>query len=159
MASAAYNTLQLLHVVGAMVVVGYLAVIPMWRSALQKDAEPNVLRAFLGTLASVQTRVVLPAIGLLFVTGLLMVVGPLAEGVPLQFSRMSQAGIAIALIFGFIVWNGLGQPAKKMLALVEKGEHQGPAMDKLWSDWRTALMSASLLALVATGLMVFLAPN
>lgn len=154
-ASATFNALQLVHVIGAMVVVGYLALIPMWRGALRKDAEPGVLRNFLETIVSVQDRLVLPALGLVVLTGILMGVGPLQEGYRLVAWRIGQASLVIALVLGFILWNGLGAPAKKMLSLVEKGEQTGPAMDKLWSEWRTALLSASLLALVVTGLMVF----
>lgn len=157
MASTTFNAIQLVHVVASMVVVGYLAVIPMWRGALRKDAEASVIRAFLETLQRVQAMVVLPAIAIIIVSGLLMVAGPFREGYLLSVSRMAQAGLVIALILGFIVWSGLGQPAKKMIALVEKGEHAGPAMDKLWGDWRAALYSAAVLSLVATGLMVFLA--
>lgn len=155
MASTTFNALQLIHVFGAMVVVGYLAVIPMWRGALRKDADPGVVKAFLETLVSVQMRVVLPAVGLLVLTGLLMTVGPLAEGYALALSRMAQAGLVIGVVLGFMIVSGLGGPAKKMLSLLEKGEGTGPAMDKLWGDWRTALLAAAVLSVVATGLMVF----
>ncbi|HVM44980.1 MAG TPA: hypothetical protein VM582_03505 [Candidatus Thermoplasmatota archaeon] len=157
MASVPFDTLQTVHVVGAMVVVGYLAVIPMWRAALRKDAEPGVVRAFLETLRSVQHRVVLPALGIVVLTGILLSNGPLAEraSYSLLTWRPGQAGLAISLILAVILWSGLGGPAKKMLDLVEKGEHAGPAMDKLWGDWRTALVSAALLSLVATAVMVF----
>lgn len=155
MASATFNTLQLLHVVGAMVVVGYLAIIPMWRAALRKDAEPTVVRAFLETVSRVQMMVVLPALAVIIVTGLLMTWGPLHEVYRFSTSVMSKTGLGIALVLSVILVMGLGAPTRKMLALVEKGEGQGPAMDKLWGDWRTALLAATVLALAATALMVF----
>lgn len=155
MATTTFNTIQLLHVVGASVVVGYLAVIPMWRAAVAKSPEPSALSAFLDTLQRVQTRVVLPALGLLLVTGLLMTIGPFAEHYDLLDDPWAQAGVAMTLVLGFLVVSGLGGPAKKMLDLAQKGETTGPAMDKLMGEWRTALIAAAILSLAATGFMVF----
>jgi uncharacterized membrane protein len=155
MASATFNTLQFLHVVGAMVVVGYLAVIPMWRAAVSKSSDATVVAAFLRSVTNVQNRVVLPALGLLILTGLLMVVGPLREGYDLVVSRWAQGGLVLSLVLGFILVTGVAGPTRKMLPLVEKGEATGPAMEKLWGDWRTAVLSAAVLALAATALMVY----
>lgn len=160
MASTTFNTLETLHILGAMVVVGYLAVIPMWRAALKKDAEPAILRGFLSTVTSVQQRVVLPALGLVILTGIVMTTGSIgaAEAYDLSRTRMAQTGLIIGLVLGFVLWSGLGGPSKKMLSLVEKGEHAGPAMTKLWGDWRVALLAASALAIAATTVMVFSQP-
>lgn len=155
MATTTFNAIQFLHVVGASVVVGYLAVIPMWRTAVAKSTEPSALRAFLDTLQRVQMRVVVPALGLLLLTGLLMTIGPFAEHYDLLAERWAQAGVVMALVLGYLIVSGLGGPAKKMLDLAEKNETTGPAMDKLMGEWRTALIAAAILSLAATGFMVF----
>ncbi|HUR69603.1 MAG TPA: hypothetical protein VM370_10185, partial [Candidatus Thermoplasmatota archaeon] len=97
---------------------------------------------------------VLPALLVVLLTGLALVVGPYAM-VRLAVSRWPQASIALGVILAILLVVGLGGPTKKMLALVDAGEPSGPAMDKLWGEWGTALAAGALLALVATGMMVY----
>lgn len=148
------NAVEVLHVLGASVVVGYYAILPMAKAAATKAGEPGVMRHFLVSSRDAERRVVLPALALVLLTGIALTVGPF-ERLNLERSRTMQVAILLTLVLGVLLYAGLSTPGKKMLDLLEKGEGQGPAMDKLWGEWRTALLAGALLAALATGVMVW----
>lgn len=155
MASTAYLVVKFLHVVAAALAVGYVALTPMWQRAASRAGDAGFLRLTLETIRSLQARIAWPTAIVLVVTGLALVVGPLATTYDLSRSRWAQGATVLGLAFATMLAFGLSGPVRKMLPLVEKGEHEGPAMDKLWADWRSALYAAALLGLVAIALMVY----
>lgn len=154
MASTGSVVLEVAHVLGATVLVGYFAILPMWKSAATRSGDPGALRSFLVWSRDLERRLVLPAIALLLLTGFALTAGPYAVA-SLVFERWPQASIILTLVLAVIVFLGMGTPAKKMLGLVEKGEGVGPAMDKLWGEWRTSLLAGALLSIVSIALMVY----
>ena len=149
-------SVQSLHVLSAIVVVGYYALLPMWRSAVARSTDAGAWKTFFDASRSLQERAVLPALGLLLVTGLALVFLPPPNNlVDFRSSRNWVLGVtAITVILGVLLYS-LSGPAKKMRALVEAGEGTGPAMDKLWGEWRTSLLSGAVLGIVAVVLMVY----
>ena len=147
--------LEILHVVGAAVIVGWFAVLPMWKGAATRSGDPQVIAHFLRSEESAEKRLVLPAVVILLVTGVLMTLGPFAMAWNLLRVRWVQASVVLTIILGVLLVAGLAAPRRKMLDLVEKGEGTGPAMDKLWGEWRTALLAGAVLSVLATGYMVY----
>lgn len=147
--------LEILHVISATVIVGWFAVLPMWKAAATKSGDPNVVAHFLRSEGTAEQRLVLPSIVILLVTGVLLTLGPWRMGFDLTRARPMQGLLVIAIILGILLVAGLAAPRKKMLELVEKGEGTGPAMDKLWGEWRTALLAGAVLSVLATGYMVY----
>lgn len=155
MATATYLVVKYLHVVASAVALGYVALLPMWRNAAARTNDAAILRHALEVIRSLQSRLAIPTLAIAVVTGLLLTVGPLATTYDLTRSRWAQGAAVVGTIFAILVVFGLSGPVKKMLPLVEKGESEGPAMDKLWSEWRTSLAAAALLGLVSVALMVY----
>lgn len=154
-ATPAYLVVKYLHVVASAVALGYVALIPMWRNAAARTNDATILRHALEVIRSLQARLAIPTLAIAVATGLLLTVGPLATTYDLARSRWAQGAAVVGIVFAILVGFGLGGPVKKMLPLVEKGEHQGPAMDKLWGEWRTSLAAAALLGLVSVALMIY----
>lgn len=154
MASNISVALEVFHVLGSSILVGYFALLPLWKLAATRAGDASATRQFLLLARDLERRLVLPALGLIIVTGLALTNGPYATA-SFVFERWPQASLVISLILGFILLVGLGTPTRKMLAFVEKGEGNGPAMDKLWSEWRTSLLAGALLSLVALAIMVY----
>lgn len=154
MAFPVYNVLNVLHVLGAAVLVGYFSVIPMWRASARRAADPAVLPHALDTMQTTQMRLVGPALGLLVLTGLGMTVGPWRRFDLLE-DRWTLTGLMIWAALAIILVAGLTLPMRKMRTLLANGEGVGPAMDKLWSDSRTAVLAGALISVVAVVLMVW----
>lgn len=155
MATTAYLVVKYLHVVASSVALGYVALTPMWRNAAARAKDATILRHALEVIRSLQVRLAIPTLAVAVVTGLLLTVGPLATTFELTRSRWAQGAAVVGTVFAILVAFGLTGPVKKMLPLVEKGEHEGPAMDKLWGEWRTSLAAAALLGLVSVALMIY----
>lgn len=154
MASNVSVALEVLHVIGASVLVGYFALAPLWKASATRSGSTSDLRGFLSLSRDLERRLVLPSLAVVIATGLLLTNGPYAVA-SFVFERWPQASLVISLILGFILLVGMGAPVKKMLAFVDKGEGTGPAMDKLWSEWRTSLMAGALLSLVVLAISVY----
>lgn len=155
MAFDTYTTLKWLHVLFASVVVGYFAILPMIRARLKGATDPALHRASLDLLKTLDTRLALPSIGLLLVTGLVMTLALPESPFQLATTRWAVSGLVLAIILGILVALSLGGAVRRMLVLADKGEIVGPDADKAWGDWRVAVLSGALLSVVAVGLMVF----
>lgn len=155
MASALFTTLQLFHITSAAVVLGYLAFAPFWRALGMRANDAKVLGATMQGLRDGLVMMALPAMGVLIVSGIAMSFRATSDQLyDIRVARWLQASVVVAIVLAIMLY-GLLTPLKKMAPLVDAGEAKGPAMDKLWGEWRTSLLMASLLALVATGLMIY----
>jgi uncharacterized membrane protein len=148
--------IETLHVLSAIVVVGYYAIVPMWKGAATKSTEPAALRLFFHGSRSLERRAVYPALGALLLTGLLMAFLPRPYNLidPTRARTWILGVIAITIVLGVLLWS-LSGPSKRMQTLAEAGETSGPAMDKLWGEWRTSLGAGAILSIVAVVLMVY----
>jgi uncharacterized membrane protein len=152
-----YLTLKWLHIITAGIVLGLLAAYPMLPGHSPRDAlDARATRHVLAFLDKANNWLLIPSIVLLFVTGILMSVGPFAIWNLFE-------GEGFWIILGMVLWLGIagivaGLMAgviKEMKALVDGGEAQSPRMGKLWKQFRWGLIAGIIVTLAALWVMVF----
>lgn len=152
-----YSTLLWIHIVAAGLVLGLLAVFPFLPvDPPRGPAERAVLRHSLAFLNLSSNALLVPSIVVLFITGVLMSVGPFSEWdlvseegqwiVVGMFLWTLVAAIVAGLMFGVV---------KEMLSLAEDDEVQASRMDRLRRQFRWGYVMGVIVTLATFWVMVF----
>lgn len=154
MAEGVFAALQFVHIAGVAVLLGYLAFAPLWRTAAARATDPGIVRHTVDLMRSGLVMVTFPAFVVVLASGIAMSFRSTSQGLYGLDMTWIRASVLMTLVLGVLLYGLLG-PLRKMKPLLDAGEPRGAATDKLWSEWRTSLMMAALLALVTTGLMIY----
>lgn len=159
------------HVLSAAAFVGVLGVLFVRARTLRATAPPASMTATpspaataagegapiasraAGDLYGFALRVALPLSLLVIATGAWARATPWAGLDPL-LTMPSYARLGIWLILLVVLATGVLRPLAQLARLEREAVTDTPATDRLWSEWRTALASAALLALVSVALAV-----
>jgi uncharacterized membrane protein len=149
--SPIYLVLKLLHVVAAIVFMGWFVVAAFWKAQADRNGDPAVLRATLDGLRAGDRRFVMPAVVLLLVGGF----GAQGAGhVPITDLWIA-GSIVLFLLATFASMGRLVPLQKRMLALLGGGSPDRDAYARLSGSWRRWNLIATLSVLLAVILMVF----
>lgn len=153
----AYLTLKWLHILAAALVFGLLATFPFLPTGKPDDLrERAVLRHMLAFLDVSSNALLVPSIVLLFVTGLLMSVGPFSDWDVLGAEgQWIVVGMFLWMLVAGIVGGALLGVVKEMKSLDARGEARSERMASLWRQFRWAYASGAAVSLAAMWVMVF----
>lgn len=154
MAEGVFAVLQFLHIASAAVLLGYFAFAPLLRATSANAPDPGIARYTVDVLKKALLWITFPAFVAVLASGIAMSFRSTSQGLYGLDMTWIRASLLMTLVLGVLLYGLLG-PLRKMKPLLDAGEPRGAATDKLWSEWRTSLMMAGLLALVTTGLMIY----
>lgn len=152
----AYGLVKWLHVLAATALIGPLVVLPAWSRLARARAPEGFATYAASLLRHVESAFVLPALAVLFVTGLAMAVGPLAEVAPFaREGRWILVGLGLWVVLAAAI--GLATGILRHLVGARRGRLRGHEAH-LGRDLRLASWSALAVAVVVEGVMVFQMP-
>jgi len=142
-----YLTLKWLHVLSATVVIGGIATLPLVRAFARRERLGDAPVARI--LEAIGTRLVVPAAGLLLVTGLLLASGFSWVGslYTLVGARWPLLGLGLWVLIALLMSTLVGATARRLA--------RGDTDAALWTRWRIGLASAGVLLVAAEAVMVF----
>lgn len=155
--SALYLTMKWLHILGAGVVLGLLAMLPLTPIRSPRSPEDRAIAEHvLSFLHKATYWFMLPAIVVLFVTGLVMSVPPVAVLEP--FSREGRwivLGMALWTLIAGIVGGFMGGIAREMQTTAQRDSGSDRRLEDLWRQYRLGIVASIVVTLTAIWVMVF----
>lgn len=150
-----YLTLNLLHILSAAVLIGGVAAFPLLRREAQRATDPAVARHNLHVLNRVGNLLLVPAIVLLFVTGMLMGAGPWARwNMFLPQGRWALVGMMMWAVLAAAVGYLVGV-VKQMGPVADEEGMDGGRLRRLWVQYRWAVIATAVLAVATEAVMVY----
>jgi uncharacterized membrane protein len=143
-----YPYIKLLHILLAIMAVGFNASYGIWlaRAAKEPEHQSHVLR----TIKVLDDRFANPGYGLLLLTGLLMVaISPLA----ITTFWISNA-IGLWLLLGFLAFFGYSPTLRRQIALLDSGQGGSSEFQRLAKRGQIVGITLGLIVLVILYLMV-----
>ncbi|MDQ4149137.1 MAG: DUF2269 domain-containing protein [Actinomycetota bacterium] len=143
-----YPYIKLLHILLAIVAVGFNASYGIWlaRASRAPEHESHVLR----TIKVLDDRFANPAYGFLFLTGLLMVAIS-----PISISTFwISTSIGLWLVLGFVGFFGYSPTLRRQIALLESGEGGSAQFQRLAKRGQVIGALLGVIVLVILYLMV-----
>lgn len=152
-----YPTLKWIHLIAAALVLGLLAAYPFLPPGTPADEkERAVVRHALAFLNASSSWLLVPSVVVLFITGVLMSVGPFSEWD--MFGREGQwiiAGMFLWTLVAALVAGLMLGIVKEMLTLAEAGELASGRMRTLWKQFRWGYFLGAAVTLATFWVMVF----
>lgn len=148
MDSIPYDIIKYIHILAAIVAVGANITYGVWGVLARR--EPAHEGFTIKGIQFLDNRIANPAYGVLFVTGVLMVI---IGGIGLKFWVVAAVILFVAIaVIGFAYFTPL---VKRQLALVDAGDTSSPEFERLAR--RNAMIGPILgvLVLIILGMMVF----
>ncbi len=143
-----YPYIKLLHILLAIMAVGFNASYGIWlaRAAKEPEHQSHVLR----TIKILDDRFANPAYGFLFLTGLLMVAIS-----PLSISTFwISTSIGLWLVLGFLAFFGYSPTLRRQIALLDSGQSGSGEFERLAKRGQIVGMILALIILLILYLMV-----
>ena len=143
-----YDVLKYIHILAAIVAVGANITYGVW--SVRARHEPAHLAFAIQGIRFLDNRIANPAYGVLFLTGVLMVI---VGGIGLKLWVVGAVILFVAIaVIGFAYFTPL---VRRQLALLDAGEASSPEFERLAR--RNAMIGPILgvIVLVILGLMVF----
>ncbi|HZQ50071.1 MAG TPA: DUF2269 family protein [Candidatus Dormibacteraeota bacterium] len=143
-----YDILKYIHILAAIVAVGANITYGVWSVRARRD--PAHLAFAINGIRFIDNRIANPAYGVLFLTGVLMVI---VGGIGLKLWVVAAVILFVAIaVIGFAYFTPL---VRRQLALLDAGDASSPEFERLAR--RNAMIGPILgvIVLVILGLMVF----
>ncbi len=143
-----YEILKYIHILSAIVAVGANITYGVW--SVRSRREPAHLEYTIKGIRFLDNRIANPAYGVLFITGVLMVI---VGGIGLKLWVVVSVILFVAIaVLGFAYFTPL---VRRQLALLDAGDASSPEFERLGR--RNAMIGPilGLLVLIILGMMVF----